>query len=57
MATLLIKTTKDISNIMPYIVRFEKSGFPDNDGVQKVALSTVADIIDEQFTTVSIQTI
>lgn len=57
LACVNIKVTKNIHQIMPLIIKFEKSGFPDNNGVQKAALTTIADIIDEQFKTVRISEI
>ena len=41
--------TGDIQAIMPLIIKFETSGFPDNDNLQKCALAAVADIVDEEF--------
>lgn len=48
-ATIDLRTTKDISTIMPIITRFEMSGFPDNDGVQRQALLAVTELVDQQF--------
>lgn len=52
-ATTELNVTGNIQAIMPIIIRFETSGFPDNDGVQKTALVAVADIVDAEFKRVS----
>ena len=48
-ATDELRMTGDIQAIMPLIIKFETSGFPDNDNLQKCALAAVADIVDEEF--------